>query len=217
MANLPCPHGKKYLHPIEQRGFVPSQGTLTETQARLLDAFARPLVAADEGGRLLYQTPALHDCLDRAAVQERAQLQGELDQAVRRLSARVRTLDGSRLPAKPIVLNREVLTPRSEFRLRGVLVPPMLLLPGCWAILVELERMGKRKIQLRDLCDRLGLTAREAEVACLMGRGLSDQAIATRLGISLRTAEHHAEHVRHKIGAESRSRAVALLAGSDFS
>ena len=168
-----------------------------------------------KAGRLLYQTPALRDCLDRAAVQERAQLQGELDQVVRRLSARVRTLDSSRPPAKPIVLNREVLTPRSEFRLRGVLVPPMLLLPGCWAILVELERTGKRKIHLRDLCDRLGLTAREAEVACLMGRGLSDQAIATRLGISLRTAEHHAERVRHKIGAESRSRAVALLASSD--
>ena len=33
---------------IELRGFVPSQGTLTETQARLFDAFARPLVAADE-------------------------------------------------------------------------------------------------------------------------------------------------------------------------
>ena len=32
---------------------MPSQGTLTQTQARLLDAFARPLVAADEAGRLL--------------------------------------------------------------------------------------------------------------------------------------------------------------------
>ena len=196
---------------------MPSLVTLTETQARLLDALARPMVAADDAGRLLYQTPALHDCLDRAAVQERAQLQGELDQAVRRLSARARTLDSTRPPAKPIVLNREVHTPRSEFRLRGVLVPPTLLLSDRWAILVELERIGKRQIRLPDLCDRLGLTAREAEVACLMGRGLPDQAIATRLGISLRTAEHHTERVRHKIGAESRSRAVALLASLDAS
>jgi DNA-binding CsgD family transcriptional regulator len=194
---------------------MPSLGMLTDSQTRLLDALARPIVAADDAGRLLYQAPALHDCLDRAAVQERRQLQGELDQAVRRLSARVRTLHNTTLPAKTIVLNREVLTSRSEFRLRGVLVPPTLMLSDRWAILVELERTGKRKVRLHDLCDRLGLTAREAEIACLMGKGLSDQAIATRLGISVRTAEHHTERVRHKIGAESRSLAVALLSSSD--
>jgi DNA-binding CsgD family transcriptional regulator len=194
---------------------VPSPSTLTESQRRLLDAFARPIVAADDAGQVLYRTPALHDCLDRAAAQERDQLQGELDQAVRRLTARVRTLDSSRPPAKAVVLEREVLTPRSEFRLRGVLVSPTLLLADRWAILVELERLGKRRIRAADLCGRLGLTTREAEVAWLMGRGLSDQAIATRLGISCRTAEHHAERVRHKIGAESRARAVALLASSD--
>jgi DNA-binding CsgD family transcriptional regulator len=95
-------------------------------------------------------------------------------------------------------------------------VPGGLRVPADrWAILVELERLGKRKIRVADLSDRLGVTAREAEVALLMGRGLSDQAIATRLGISCRTAEHHAERVRHKIGAESRSRAVALLASPD--
>ena len=109
------------------------------------------------------------------AVQERRQLQGELDQAVRRLSARVRTLHNTTPPAKTIVLNREVLTSRSEFRLRGVLVPPTMMLSDRWAILVELERTGKRKVRLHDLCDRLGLTAREAEIACLMGKGLSDQ------------------------------------------
>jgi DNA-binding CsgD family transcriptional regulator len=194
---------------------MPSLSTLTETQARVLDGFARPIAVADDAGRLLYLTPTLHECLDRGAIQERAQLESELDQAVRRLATKVRTLDSSRPPPKAVVFNREVLTPRSEFRIRGVLVPPMVLLSNRWAILVELERIGKRKLRLPDLSKRLGLTAREVEVAELMGRGLSDQAIATRLGISLRTAEHHAERVRHKIGAESRSRAVALLANAD--
>lgn len=197
------------------QGFNPSLGPLTESQTRLLDALARPIIAADDAGRVLHQTPALHDCMDRAGAQERARLQGELDQAVRRLSARARTLDSTRPPAKVIVLTREILTPRSEFRLRGVLVPPTQLLSNRWAILVELERTGKRKIRLSDLRERLGLTEREAEVAGLMSKGLSDQAIATRLGISLRTAEHHTERVRHKIGADSRSLAVALLASSD--
>jgi hypothetical protein len=94
------------------------------------------MVVADDTGRVLYQTPALHDCLDRAASQERSQLQGELDQAVRRLTTRVRTLDSSRPPAKAVVLEREVFTARSEFRVRGVLVPPRLLLADHWAVLV---------------------------------------------------------------------------------
>jgi hypothetical protein len=63
---------------------MPSLGTLTESQVQLLDAFARPIVLADDTGRLLYQTPALHDRLDRATVQQRHHLQGELDQAVPR-------------------------------------------------------------------------------------------------------------------------------------
>ena len=192
-----------------------SLNSITPAQAQLLDALARPIIAADEARRLLYQTPTLHECLDRATIQESAQLRRELDEAVRRLAARVRTLDSARAPAKPIVLNRDVLTPRSEFRLRGVLVPPRLLLLDRWAILVELERMGKRKIRSADLCSRFGLTAREAEVASLLGKGLSDRAIATRLGISLRTAEHHTERVRHKLEAKSRSGAVALLAGAN--
>jgi len=194
---------------------MPSPNRITEIQARLLDALARPILVADEAGQLLYQTRTLHECLDRATIQERAQLQRELDQAVRRLAARVGALDSTRAPAKTIVLTRDVLTSRSEFRLRGVLVPPRVLLLDRWAILVELERVGKRNIRPAELCSQLGLTAREAEVASLLSKGLSDSAIAVRLGISLRTAEHHTERVRHKLDAKSRSAAVALLAGAE--
>jgi DNA-binding CsgD family transcriptional regulator len=189
-------------------------GALAENQVRLLNALARPILVADETGRMLYQTPTLRECLARASVQERIQLQRALDQAVTRLCSRLRNQSGAGASTRPVVLNRQVLTNRSEFRLRGVLVPQAVLL-NQRGILLELERTGKRKIRLEDLCVHFGLTAREIEVATLVARGFSDQAIATRLGISPRTAEHHTEHLLRKLRVDCRSAVAALLARSN--
>jgi DNA-binding CsgD family transcriptional regulator len=189
-------------------------GALAANQVGLLNALARPILVADETGRPLYQTPTLLDCLARASGQERLQLQRALDQAARHLCSRLRTQRGTGARTRPVVLNRQVLTNRSEFRLRGVLVPPAVLLPQR-GILLELERTGKRKIRMEDLYVHFGLTAREVEVAALVARGLSDQAIATRLGISPRTAEHHMEHVLRKLRVNCRSAVAALLARSN--
>jgi len=186
--------------------------TLSENQVRLLDALLRPILVADVDGRTLYETPALRECLADVPIRDRTQLEGELSSAVTRLRACARTqaTDG----ARPVILNRHVLTQRSEFRLRGVLLPPVVLL-GSPGILLELERMAKRTIRTEDLRLRFGLTSRQVEVARLVAKGLSDHAIATRLGISLRTAEHHTEHVLHKLGADCRSAVAALLANSN--
>ena len=54
-----------------------------------------------------------------------------------------------------------------------------------------------------------GLTAREQEVLGLLGEGLSDQAIATRLVLSTRTVHHHVAAVLAKLGVASRQDAVA--------
>ena len=54
-----------------------------------------------------------------------------------------------------------------------------------------------------------GLTRREVEVLGLAARGLTTQAIADRLFISAKTADHHIQHVYSKI--EVRTRAAAAL------
>ena len=54
-----------------------------------------------------------------------------------------------------------------------------------------------------------GLTPREQEVLRLMTEGLSNQAIADRLFINLRTAENHARHINNKLEVTSRTAAVA--------
>ena len=56
-----------------------------------------------------------------------------------------------------------------------------------------------------------GLSDRETEVLALVAEGLSNAAVAERLFISRRTAEHHVQHIYAKIGVSTRA-AAALFA-----
>ncbi len=57
-----------------------------------------------------------------------------------------------------------------------------------------------------------GLTARETEVLSLLAEGLSNKAIAARLGISEHTAKFHVNGILSKLGAESRAAAIVKAA-----
>ncbi len=59
-----------------------------------------------------------------------------------------------------------------------------------------------------------GLTAREAEVLALLLEGLTDAAIADRLVISRRTAEHHVSSILAKTGASGRQDLAQMGAAS---
>ncbi|GAA3803925.1 helix-turn-helix transcriptional regulator [Streptomyces chiangmaiensis] len=52
--------------------------------------------------------------------------------------------------------------------------------------------------------DARGLTPQETELLRLLGQGLTDQAIAVRLGVSHRTAQRFAASLMEKLGARSR-------------
>ena len=53
------------------------------------------------------------------------------------------------------------------------------------------------------------LTAREAEILTLVGEGMSNKAVARRLGISAHTVKFHLEAAFRKLDASSRAEAVA--------
>ena len=81
---------------------------------------------------------------------------------------------------------------------------------------VRLTAMGGRVPRPRRAATREhpgGLTEREAEVLELLADGASNADIASSLGISARTAEHHVSAVLAKLGAATRVDAVVLAAG----
>jgi len=56
----------------------------------------------------------------------------------------------------------------------------------------------------------LRLTAREREIANLIGLGLTNKEIAARLKIAQRTADAHVQNMLNKLGASNRAQIVAL-------
>ena len=56
----------------------------------------------------------------------------------------------------------------------------------------------------------LGLTAREAEIAVLLARALTNARIGARLHISLKTVDHHVSAILGKLGVASREEAGRL-------
>jgi DNA-binding NarL/FixJ family response regulator len=58
------------------------------------------------------------------------------------------------------------------------------------------------------------LTPREREIAWLVAKGLTNQAIADTLVISVRTAETHVEHILTKLGFNARSQIATWVAHS---
>lgn len=58
--------------------------------------------------------------------------------------------------------------------------------------------------------DRLTLTPREVEVLAAMADGLSNKAIARRLGVVVKTVENHKTRVFDKLGVKTQAHAVGL-------
>jgi DNA-binding CsgD family transcriptional regulator len=70
---------------------------------------------------------------------------------------------------------------------------------------------GARTATLRKAVERLPLTDREREIVMLIGQGLSNRDIATRLTLSVRTVESHIYKAMAKTGTSNRDELAALL------
>lgn len=70
---------------------------------------------------------------------------------------------------------------------------------------------GARTPALRKAVERLPLTDREREIVMLIGEGLSNRDIATRLTLSVRTVESHIYKAMAKTGTTNRDDLAALL------
>ncbi len=102
-----------------------------------------------------------------------------------------------------------VRTPVAGYRLRGTFSQS---LDGRPLVFVALEVLGIQAPSAERLRARFGLTAREAEVATLLGSGRSNREIAGLLGFSEHTARRHTERVLAKLEVPCRAKVASALA-----
>lgn len=68
-----------------------------------------------------------------------------------------------------------------------------------------------RRIGLTSAIDGQVLTPRELEVLTSIRQGMTNQAIALTLGVSLSTVKRHIEHILVKLASKNRAQAAARL------
>ncbi len=77
----------------------------------------------------------------------------------------------------------------------------------------RLQNMGIRRVprgpQPATRANPAGLTVRQADVLVLIQQRMTNEAIAQRLVLSVRTVEHHVSAILAKLGAQSRTEAAA--------
>jgi DNA-binding CsgD family transcriptional regulator len=84
-----------------------------------------------------------------------------------------------------------------------------------WPTAARTGPFCRRTSPRRSLTPRSGrstrplLTPRELEILACLGEGMSNKAVARRLGISAHTVKFHLEAVFTKLGVTSRAEAVA--------
>ncbi|MGC0422787.1 helix-turn-helix domain-containing protein [Embleya sp. AB8] len=118
------------------------------------------------------------------------------------------------LPVRMIIIDRRVAlvpvdgddTARGALVLHGhgTITALCALFETLWTTATPLG-----EVQVRDV---RGLTAQEAEALRLLGKGLTDEAIAKRLGVSPRTARRIAADLMELLGARSRFQAGVYAA-----
>ncbi|GLC24212.1 helix-turn-helix transcriptional regulator [Roseisolibacter agri] len=171
-----------------------------------LDAMGDALLVVDADGRALHHNAALQRALAGEPARE------QVLAAMHALAAEVRTLRG-RAATAPVIPARTVQTALARYALRASLAPAAL-----WGeeglVQVALDAATPAIVTPPlAIPDALGLTAREAEVARLLARRLSNAEVAAALGVSAHTARHHTERVMQKLGAARRADVAVRLSG----
>jgi DNA-binding CsgD family transcriptional regulator len=174
-----------------------------EVLAGMLDQVAEGAAVWDRTGSCRFRNSALVDLLE--ADPERGLLERKLGDVAQRMVAQpvdTGSSKGARLREATLV------TTANRYRLRATYATGR---GGGEPWVIVLVRAARHLPTAELLRERYSLTPRQSEVAERLAEGQSDGAIACALGISRRTAEHHAEAVRRSLGVHSRAALAAAL------
>ncbi len=160
--------------------------------------------------------------LAHAAGLEGARCSAALDALIEELSWPVWLVDGEGRPWRTNAAGMAALGSDSELgreleravrgRSRRLRVVPLADNEGSRAYLVSLPDGPTQPAPRAQRAQaRYGLTRRESEVLTELLRGASNKEIARRIGCATRTVEDHVARILRKLGASSRSAAIAKL------
>ena len=165
-----------------RRGGVGIPPVIRASLEALLDRIKAPALVLDAERRMVLSNPAARKWRERLGDGEWA-LFGD---AVREVK-------------DPSLLQEYEVTPLAS---RGA---------EAWLVIFRRERAGETKERVDAAARRWNLTRRQAEVLELLAQGLSNRAIAQRLGCAARTIEVHVSAIIGKAGLASRTAATAAL------
>lgn len=194
-------------HVVSQH--VTDERTVTRTSLPLIPLGA-VLDTIDHGIVLLRSDS--HPCYRNAAAE--SLLVADSERAL--LSREIRSVSRAALGGKEETpAEVEVATRAGWYRMRATLLTQKIKEISSRAVMVTIQRAEPRLPSSEFLMRQFSLTTREANVALLLARGVSNAKIASELHISQHTARHHTESVLAKLNVHTRGEvARAIVAGT---
>jgi DNA-binding CsgD family transcriptional regulator len=237
-AAHPARHGPAVAVPIWWRGdviavsvaFAPAAGALSARGLDELEALAQSAAAAivESGRRESSPAALIRQRVARAVVTEAgvvrpvspevARVAADLVVAAaqRRPSPRLRVAIVYRPDGLRLLVQDETTAPEKAGRWDGATAPAegkgweeLLRLSGGGVTVEQVSGWGVLvRADVPYTMDPAPFTPREAEVLGLLRQGLTDRAMASRLGLSAKTVEKHVGAIMRKTGTTNRTAAV---------
>jgi DNA-binding CsgD family transcriptional regulator len=177
-------------------------GPHREAITKVIDATGDAVLLVSQHRREVHRTPALERLLLNDPARDRLLVE------MRGLAAA--PPPGIREPSSLNTCTACVDTERGKYRMRLSFIEQAAP-GGCRLAMVTLSRVAPPIPEVAPLRARFGLTKRQAEVACLLAEGKSNEEIAKTFFISPHTARHHTEQVLTKLAVSSRASVAARL------
>jgi DNA-binding CsgD family transcriptional regulator len=175
---------------------------------QFLDTLPGGCLAVDRANVVIHQTAGVDTML--ASDPERERVSSEMRRCAAVLTGALRERSVHERIAGTLHGSRQVRTGHATYQLRAGYLGAGPGDPDT-LVLVTVERASAVSLADADLAQRFGLTPREIQVARQLEVGRTNREIASLLGVTLHTAERHAERVLTKLDVHSRAAVPAML------